>query len=97
MARRCNRWVVKIITMLFLPFAVFAYTHDYFLLKRSVIAFMAVEALFAIFMIIYVIYGCTCGHHAHLSDIHKDNDLEGHKNEVNNARQQYLLKKKSSI
>lgn len=39
------------------------------MLKRSVVTFMLYQLLFSIFMVIYMIYDCTCGHHDYMKDI----------------------------
>lgn len=69
----CNRFIVKIIIILFPIFAISAYLHNYFLLDRAVITFMAYNTLIAFLMIIFEIYSCTCGHHDEPGFIYQPN------------------------
>ena len=90
----CNRFIAKIMIMIFPIFAIFSGLNEKFLGLRSIRMFMVYNCLISLAMIIYEIYSCTWGHHEEPNFLYHPNDLQLHSNEVWNKRKEYQAKKK---
>lgn len=78
----CNRFIAKMIIMVFPFFCLFGYLSDRFLGLRSVSTFMIYLLVFSLLMISYEVYSCEWGHHQQPAFLYNQNDLLVHHDSV---------------